>query len=492
MGRKRKTEDDYHKKAATLGLIWIGTLSGNTSSSTRWQCPGGHTWATSYTNLRGCPTCYKTSDRNSNYRRKKKSRDYELLAAQKHFDWIGDLPSSVNKKTLWQCPDGHTWMTSYHNLRGCPTCYHASDRSANNRRRLKSSDYHALAILKGITWLGPEAANSHTKTWWRCSCGYEWDTAIENVRKSKTGCPRCSGNVSKTPEDYHVLALERGHIWLGPEVARNKDKTWWQCANGHEWEAHYQSIHKGVFGCPHCARNHPLTKDDYHNLAASNNFTWAGPEVPTARTKTNWRCQYGHEWSIAHFHIRRGDGCPYCAGVARKTQQDYLDIAAKVGITLLGNAPTSIIHHAKWQCAAGHIWETSYAVIYNAEKHGTTGCPHCAGMDFENGALVSQPQRDLRAMLGGELNFYSGDHYIDIAIEHDGIRIACEYDGWYWHQDAAKDARRNENIINAGWRLLVVKSGELLPTEDQLNTAIDALLDGATYYEIVLDDWQDD
>lgn len=41
----------------------------------------------------------------------------------------------------------------------------------------------------------------------------------------------------------------------------------------------------------------------------------------------------------------------------------------------------------------------------------------------------------------------------------------------------------------AGW--LVVKSGELLPTKEQLYTAIDKLLDGRWYEEIILEDWGD-
>jgi hypothetical protein len=44
-------------------------------------------------------------------------------------------------------------------------------------------------------------------------------------------------------------------------------------------------------------------------------------------------------------------------------------------------------------------------------------------------------------------------------------------------------------MIAAGWRVLRVRSNAQLPTRQQLDEAIDCLLEGESQLEIVLDDW---
>ena len=54
-------------------------------------------------------------------------------------------------------------------------------------------------------------------------------------------------------------------------------------------------------------------------------------------------------------------------------------------------------------------------------------------------------QRDLCAMLDGELNSRFGRRNIDVALDLDGTKIAVEYDAYYWHAGRdAHDAKRDE------------------------------------------------
>lgn len=71
-----------------------------------------------------------------------------------------------------------------------------------------------------------------------------------------------------------------------------------------------------------------------------------------------------------------------------------------------------------------------------------------------------------------------------------GQRVAVEYDSWYWHAGREEnDAQRDKEMLAAGWRVLRVKSGTLLPTRAQLDAAIGRLLAGEEQTEIVLEDW---
>ena len=77
-----------------------------------------------------------------------------------------------------------------------------------------------------------------------------------------------------------------------------------------------------------------------------------------------------------------------------------------------------------------------------------------------------------------------------MALDVGGTAIAVEYDAWYWHAGREEnDVQRDEEMIASGWRVLRVKSGTQLPTEEQLETAIARLLAGEEQVEIVLDDW---
>jgi very-short-patch-repair endonuclease len=136
-----------------------------------------------------------------------------------------------------------------------------------------------------------------------------------------------------------------------------------------------------------------------------------------------------------------------------------------------------------WECEEGHQWEARYNDIQRG-----TGCPAC--VEMVQGARVSHIQRALWESLGGELNRAFKQYNIDVAMVRDGIRIAVEYDSWYWHAGREEhDARRDEEMAAAGWRILRVKSNAQLPAREQLDGAIARLLAGEEQVEIVLDDW---
>jgi len=231
-------------------------------------------------------------------------------------------------------------------------------------------DYHALAAKRGYKWLGPEVPNVHTKTWWECSKGHQWETMYSHVRQG-SGCPYCSGKAPKTPQDYHDLATERGFKWLGPEVANVRTKTRWECPKGHKWEVMYSHVRQGS-GCPHCsglARKEPA---DYHDLATERGFKWLGPEVAKVRTKTRWECSKGHQWEAAYNYIQSDGSCPYCTVWANKTPQHHHNLATERGFKWLG--PEVANGHTKtwWECPKGHKWKMVYSYIQQG-----TGCPRC-------------------------------------------------------------------------------------------------------------------
>jgi len=108
-----------------------------------------------------------------------------------------------------------------------------------------------------------------------------------------------------------------------------------------------------------------------------------------------------------------------------------------------------------------------------------------------NGARVSKNQRILCEMLGGELNGAKvGRFTIDVAKHVGNLKIAVEYDTWFCHSATLeRDRRKDQALLNDGWRIVRVRTEKLLPTPAQLDEAIAALISGAKYVDIELPDW---
>jgi hypothetical protein len=409
--------------------------------------------------------------------RRKTPDDYRALAEKRGFCWLGPKVARTKEKTGWQCEKGHRWEANYNNISrgsGCPFCAGYAPKTPD--------DYYALALERGFRWLGPSVTNIKTETWWECKHGHQWKARYNNIQQG-SNCPFCAGQVPKTAKDYRALAEERDFHWPGPDAPPNvTTKTAWECEQGHRWEATYAAIQQGN-GCPFCAGVVPKTPDDYHALAEERRLRWVGPKVASIHDKTGWTCTQGHEWEARYNDIRRGVGCPFCAGVVPKTPDDYHALAEERRLRWVGPAVANTGTKTAWECEQGHRWEARYNDIQQG-----SGCPFCT--DIVHGAHVSGVQRDLCSILDGELNKPFGRRNIDIALEVEGVAIAVEYDSWYWHAyRREQDVERDEELLAAGWHVLHIRSNSLLPTCDQLDAAIACLLAGQEQTEIVLSDW---
>lgn len=116
---------------------------------------------------------------------------------------------------------------------------------------------------------------------------------------------------------------------------------------------------------------------------------------------------------------------------------------------------------------------------------------------YENGTCpTSKQQYTIYKLLVHEygndnckLNYPCLNYNLDCMVCIDGVKIDIEYDGWHWHRDSDKDQLRNQKVQNEGYKILRVKSGSKIPNIIDIQNAINNLLNGSNYEEIVLDDW---
>ena len=118
---------------------------------------------------------------------------------------------------------------------------------------------------------------------------------------------------------------------------------------------------------------------------------------------------------------------------------------------------------------------------------------------FENGNIpISEPQmrtyelcKEMFPEWKIEVNVPLKELTLDIKlVTSDNKIIDIEYDGWYWHRDKIRDRKRDEIIKKYGYKIIRIRSGNLIPTKEQLQESINYVLqEGKNFSRITLDDW---
>lgn len=175
-----------------------------------------------------------------------------------------------------------------------------------------------------------------------------------------------------TPAEYNEWLEQdgRGFVALEPYVnARTLIRH--QCLEGHQWPAIPDAIKKGN-GCPQCAGLSKRTADEWTDFLAQDGrgFLALEPYV-NAHTAILHQCPEGHQWRPKPNNIKHGAGCSHCGGLIPQDYTEWLNDDGRgfVALEPYVNNDTRILH----QCPEGHQW----LVVPRAIKNGN-GCPDCS------------------------------------------------------------------------------------------------------------------
>jgi hypothetical protein len=334
-----------------------------------WQCVKGHEWEAA-ANRRayqktGCPFC---------------SNQFVLvgfndlatvrpkLAAEWHHEKnspksASEVVAGSNKKYWWCCSLGHEWEQSP-NARsksgGCPVCSHQmlwpgfNDLQTIKPRLAAQWDSEKNGVSASQIMTGAKFF-----AWWKCDQGHEWQSPLRGRKDGN--CPICLNRVLEIGfNDLQTKSAALAKQWnktkngdLTPDqvpFSSRSAKYWWDCENGHTWQASLASRKIGN-GCPVCsgqllvpglndmATTHP-------EIAASFNMDKNKPTTPEqifagAGKSFWWICELGHEWKTSANSRYNGAGCPTCAEYGFKPHKPAIFYfimneslsARKVGVT---------------------------------------------------------------------------------------------------------------------------------------------------------------
>jgi len=190
--------------------------------------------------------------------------------------------------------------------------------------------------------------------WWQCPNGHRWKSKISTMCR-RCSCPSCAVGFPPQPIEPYVprnvpkpgmsLAEKRPDLAAMWHPTKNGDlkptyvfptsqiRVWWQCPQGHEWEARVKNIQHGS-RCPVCSRAEAARKKSIPKPGRSlaemrpdliplwhptknGNLTPKDVSVGSNR-KVWWQCPQGHEWQSIISNINHGNKCPECSRIRRR------------------------------------------------------------------------------------------------------------------------------------------------------------------------------
>lgn len=187
----------------------------------------------------------------------------------------------------------------------------------------KLEDYSQLAKERGFIFAPQPITTTQQKYTWKCGKGHEWQAKYSNIKYRLSGCPFCSGLSAKSIEDYLLLA-KKYDLTLIKMAKNTHTKSTWRCKRGHTFEAKYNLIHSQGRSCMQCSHRNPKTEQDYLNLAAKHNIKYVGPFPQSVIYKTNWICKCGSKMTKSYNKIFLRPNCKKCGYLKITGKNSYL------------------------------------------------------------------------------------------------------------------------------------------------------------------------
>lgn len=328
----------------------------NFTKKLKFQCDKGHIFEKQFICLKKgqwCPCCkgwHKTID------------DMQKIAESKGGKCLSKKYIHSEVKLKWKCKKGHIWEACPHDIirnHWCPYCSHSI--------KLTIDEMKNFAIKKGGKCLSNKYFDSFTKLIWQCDKGHIWKATPNNIRRGQW-CPFCAGNVKLTIKEMQKFALKQGGWCLSSEYINNHTNLWWQCGEGHIWNARPQNI-KNKEWCPYCCGNRKLSIEEMKKQAKKRGGRCLSTLYVNAKSKLIWKCNNDHIWESAYDSIKQGAWCPICSSSSNENIcRAYFEIIFNK--KFLPNRPEWLINSRGYRMQLdGYNEELGISFEYNGEQH---------------------------------------------------------------------------------------------------------------------------
>ena len=166
------------------------------------------------------------------------------------------------------------------------------------------------------------------------------------------------------------------YVLLSKEYKNAHAKLKYKCPKGHEHEISWSKWQQGR-RCPYCAGKAKKTIEFIKLIFNNENYTLLSIVYVNKKQKLEYICPNGHRHAISWDGWWKGDRCPYCSGLIRKTIEFVKDSFSKENYKLLTTEYINAHQQLKYICPAGH----KCSMTWNNWKKGRR-CPKCEDINF--------------------------------------------------------------------------------------------------------------
>jgi hypothetical protein len=279
----------------------------------------------------------------------------------------------------WMCENGHRWASAFKVVNQGGWCLQCLKKRKTKEEYLEQMV--KIAVEKGGKCLSKEYINQRTKLEFECAEGHRWFTNMDTIKEGcwcrKCGYKKNGINRRDSILVYQKLAEEHGGKLLSETYSGITTKMLWQCSKGHQWYSAAFNVKTNKDWCQVCIGNFPITIKDMKKLATRKSGECLSEKYINSKTKLKWKCAEGHIWMATPSHIQGGQWCRICsikriAEILKDNIGMFKSIAKKRGGKCLSSEYINSRYTLKFQCASGHIWQST---PYNIKKG--TWCGKC-------------------------------------------------------------------------------------------------------------------
>lgn len=196
---------------------------------------------------------------------------------------------------------------------GCPRC--KAERLHNKHARTHEQYIEELAMANPNIIVLEQYIDTHTPILHKCLIdGYEWKAMPYNILYH-TGCPKCSGKMKKTHDEYikEVCSININIEVVGTYIDAKTPILHRCLIDEYEWFAEPTNILCGK-GCPKCGGKMKKEHEQYvYEVSLINPDIEVVGRYVNAKTPILHRCKIDNcEWMSIPSNVLKGRGCPQC------------------------------------------------------------------------------------------------------------------------------------------------------------------------------------
>ena len=247
------------------------------------------------------------------------------LALWKNGECLSSTYGGVKQKLFWRCENGHQWEATPDSVLRGTWCRICARYSIKPKYTIV--DMQQFARSRGGECLSSAFKNCNSKLFWQCSEGHQWEARVSHVLRG-SWCRECNIGRPNTIEEMQEIAQTRGGKCLSENYLGPHKKLVWECAKGHRWETTPNTIKYGKSWCPKCWGKYASIAD-MKAIAEARGGKCLSEHYVNSQTKLKWACLAGHAWEAEPASVKQGRWCPECGGSKKKTLEEIRQLAAQ-------------------------------------------------------------------------------------------------------------------------------------------------------------------